>query len=932
MFTLPYGQHIFTWLDIERAIRRATKGFKELPPSVLGIQCYSTGADFEVSENSDSIRKNLKIYLQGVFKGDRVQIDDRFKRLTIDFDPPNAEKYLIDIIESDHSKPPKLYPRRPIWSDWLDSPTLFAEESSYPTLKGLDSQRKQFVFYSFKGGVGRTTALATFMTAAISSRSQRRILVVDADLEAPGLTILFRDKLNCPISMIQLMEMIHYPASTREHSLDTIANELEKHNLRRNQTTLFFIPSTQNFENPRDAIESRVNPACLVNDSDDPWKLGSAISEIAERLSVDLVLVDLRAGLSELSSPLLFDPRFDRVLVTTLAHQSLEGTRIVLKGLKHITEHAQSSKKFNDETESDRKFPILIFSQIYADDLGKEAYSTAIETFNRTFFNLDEDSIIPDFHDADSSLPVLDALWNPDTAKINDFDSAINILGANQTEFYRAVEDWTQPVSDKNIKNSKRPTEKRLAQDATALAKFCDNLVFAEAGSPNDDKHPTFLRTDVLRNLATNFTSERPITISIGAKGSGKTYNFLTLSRFQLWSRFVLETRDSASTNAVPIEADILPFLCPIHTHKGTRDFLIKRQNEILGQTVVSNLEDNLKRLLNSNPSSDSWQKFWEREIFTSFKGTKTESITELDQFLQSVSRSVIFLFDGIEDHLSDPNNSEHDRNAVKALLELPRRLQDLGVKNIGIIVFVRKDYVSAAIKQNLGQFRKLYQPFENNWSESSFLRLVAWIVSQAKLKTISYNNIEELPDTEILQPLNKLWGERVGGESAHEAKSTRWVYSALCDLNGIYQPRDLVRFLQFSAEESNRDPNRKRWLDRILTPNSLRNALPKCSEEKINDAINEITPLKDLKRKLDKITDPDLRVVPFDPMNLGIELDETNRLIELGVFYRAQNHPDPSNIFVPEIYRSGLGLALKKRGRAKIVALMQRHLKRLPF
>jgi Mrp family chromosome partitioning ATPase len=46
-------------------------------------------------------------------------------------------------------------------------------------------------FYSFKGGVGRTMALANI--AVLLVRSGKRVLVVDWDLEAPGLDKYFRD-------------------------------------------------------------------------------------------------------------------------------------------------------------------------------------------------------------------------------------------------------------------------------------------------------------------------------------------------------------------------------------------------------------------------------------------------------------------------------------------------------------------------------------------------------------------------------------------------------------------------------------------------------------------------------------------------------------------------------------------------------------------
>jgi Mrp family chromosome partitioning ATPase len=45
------------------------------------------------------------------------------------------------------------------------------------------------VFYSFKGGVGRTTALASF--AVQRARAGDRVVVMDADLDAPGIGLLF---------------------------------------------------------------------------------------------------------------------------------------------------------------------------------------------------------------------------------------------------------------------------------------------------------------------------------------------------------------------------------------------------------------------------------------------------------------------------------------------------------------------------------------------------------------------------------------------------------------------------------------------------------------------------------------------------------------------------------------------------------------------
>ncbi|MDX2104046.1 MAG: tetratricopeptide repeat protein, partial [Alphaproteobacteria bacterium] len=52
------------------------------------------------------------------------------------------------------------------------------------------SSPKIVTFYSYKGGVGRTMALAN--TALIAAKAGKRVLVLDFDLEAPGLSTYFR--------------------------------------------------------------------------------------------------------------------------------------------------------------------------------------------------------------------------------------------------------------------------------------------------------------------------------------------------------------------------------------------------------------------------------------------------------------------------------------------------------------------------------------------------------------------------------------------------------------------------------------------------------------------------------------------------------------------------------------------------------------------
>ena len=66
-----------------------------------------------------------------------------------------------------------------------------------------------------------------------------------------------------------------------------------------------------------------------------PYILTEALAELAHSVGADTVLIDLRAGTSELSAPILLGPLSARVFVTTISDQSVQGTTNLLRHLAH---------------------------------------------------------------------------------------------------------------------------------------------------------------------------------------------------------------------------------------------------------------------------------------------------------------------------------------------------------------------------------------------------------------------------------------------------------------------------------------------------------------------------------------------------------------------------------------------------------------------
>lgn len=83
---------------------------------------------------------------------------------------------------------------------------------------------------------------------------------------------------------------------------------------------------------------------------------------------------------------------------------------------------------------------------------------------------------------------------------------------------------------------------------------MCQQYEYAEQGRGED-----LLVTEPLKNLATTFRDDLPHVVSIGAKGAGKTFNYIQLSRFKYWERF-LNYIEHTETESNP-EIYIFPLL-----------------------------------------------------------------------------------------------------------------------------------------------------------------------------------------------------------------------------------------------------------------------------------------------------------------------------------------------------------------------------------
>ena len=225
---------------------------------------------------------------------------------------------------------------------------------------------------------------------------------------------------------------------------------------------------------------------------------------------------------------------------------------------------------------------------------------------------------------------------------------------------------------------------------------------------------------------------------------------------------------------------------------------------------------------------------------------------------------------------------------------------------------------------------RERFNPFRLHWNPESFLRLAYMLSSQADVYSQT-KRAEDLNIDDLKAELEQLWGKKMGSEKSKEAHSARWVYTALCDLKGNVQARDLVRFLRISADEESKRTGQT-WSDRVLAPESMRKAIPLCSVEKVNEAKTEIASLRNWVAEMAQRNIHNLKV-PFSAAQSGLTSELLAALQELGVIYEdTDGNLGEDRLFLPEIYRSGLGIETSAAGRPRMQALLKKNIGTIPL
>lgn len=195
----------------------------------------------------------------------------------------------------------------------------------------VDQGRKPAIvtFFSFKGGVGRSTALVA--TALTLARNGHRVAIIDLDLEAPGLsTVFFQDNLvNYGVIDYLLEKKIQH----RNWSLRNDILRINDHLLIGNSGGQLHLLPAGNVDNNYLEKLARLDFQNLV-DHDIPETFKGMLKELESAIKpLDFILLDSRAGFHDIGGLALTDLSHAAVIFGRQSRQSWAGLTHVIRRL-----------------------------------------------------------------------------------------------------------------------------------------------------------------------------------------------------------------------------------------------------------------------------------------------------------------------------------------------------------------------------------------------------------------------------------------------------------------------------------------------------------------------------------------------------------------------------------------------------------------------
>lgn len=809
---------------------------------------------------------------------------------------------------------PRPFPvQMPLWSEILSILDIDEEVLQLAEENNGKHGKRPFVvtFYSFKGGVGRSTSLA-FVANILATRGHR-VVMIDFDLEAPGLSFAHTAD-NLGADMPGVLDYLHQRYVLPGEDKPGLQDCLRQITLSA-RGELYLIPAGAYDEGYIHRLAD-LDVRALYHREANPIR--QLVEDVKRSLDPDIILIDARTGFTDMGAVALFD-------LADLGMICFSPTRQSYAGLQWVVEAASKQRKCTGIP--DLRFlltPMPPVAQVQQQEWLGQASDWIAEHW-----------------DIPPALTVDEFYYHvPYDPNIIALDSLFADVPENILKSYEPVADAISASLPEEIPAAFAHVEggvSRYRQDILHELRFSSPTAQDIDGA----EIPTmFQRTGDF----SQFLQEK-IWVVLGAKGTGKTL------LFRLFVEQSAYARDLAKPLKNLHKVQFLPAHGPLALQQT---FLARGSLEDFEESAGGNRwaqfwpQYLLLQLLSNGAvpdeivrdsfvvqhsalpdlSQEQILRWLQSRLASAYSASRTlDELHAIDDWLGQEEQHAWVFYDELDVSFGD---RESRRNALTALLEW---WQEVGptLKNISPKIFLRSDIWTDLNLTNKNYYNA--RSLSLRWEEADLWRLVlrqalgtsetlAKITRQ--LTTVEKERLDtNLPIETLRQALYPLWGARMG--RTNKAWTHNWMMKRIGDYKNNRFPRSLIQLLQGAVEielgiVDQNPPNQPH--ETVLRPRSLINALPFVPEQRVGEVRNEYREFAEFLDTLGNERSP----LAFEHLKeiWVADVAELHALVSgmigAGILREYPYPPrmqstDPQRYSVAELYLSGLRMT--RRGRS---------------
>lgn len=746
-------------------------------------------------------------------------------------------------------------------------------------------------FYSFKGGVGRTTAAV--LTALLLAREGKKVLLIDFDVEAPGLASIFANEEDNTENLLGVKGFIDfwidYEANERKLGKISIDDyyfvKNEQILVGNNGGELVIVPAiATNTENAASYI-SKLSKANIKYGFGQEYIPDIFLKTLEKKINPDFIFIDTRTGINNIGG-LVFNRYAQNIFLFFYGNQqNMFGLESILSELKELD--ARDAKYY------------LVNSPVPKNETDKE---TEIDYYVQKSYELFCDNIykkpLPSLFDKTAEHYPINIQYNDQALILNSNKKLASLIGDNNE--YRNIANIILNSVEEELDNTNNSIVYSSNED---ILNYIINIDKGAGTSEVEFKNEADLSNYFYPRKDYKYIFDRDKFLILGSKGVGKTALFSVLSHSSYASALAkfcgVDNTQIEKTKWV-IGFDKSTEFPGKENFGSLRDFqqsefrnywmiLMLRQLEV-GLIPLSDVKDRIFEVSNRGIKDLAREDNIGEDL--------AELLSAVNQKLQQRNEELTMVYDHLDAVLPGENGLRG--KLVSALLSFFQDNLDR-LTNIKAKVFLRQDIFEREVKDITDKVKIQNYSVTIKWEYNQLLNIIWKRIYEQNPHLSIFNSVNKFDEDDILGSipnlsdenehaiiLEKILGKRMG--SNNKAYPYNWIRYRTEDTNNQIHPRTLIKLFAEGAKLQLSD-NKITADGRIIRSRNMEIALSeKVSKHQVQELSEEYPELRNVFENLSEqvggrapINETDLTQALN---NLGITdtLDTIEKLKEIGL------------------------------------------------